>query len=407
MEYKLGVLDKYPIAARGTEIEEVPHITVEIDETVDEKKLRQALCGALESFPIFKTKFVFEKEYKLVENPAEFEIYNVSEEALPKYYGKSTNEYPWRLSYWENTVTFEWCHGISDGKGGAAFFSDIINRYFGGHVDLPLCIKPGIDCFYDPKEKGIPQKKQLPAFGRSALKIDKDLEMANLHIIRTDMKNIMSIAKRSDASPATVIPPLFSRALRECMPVKKPVKASIVIDVRNTMKHFTMQNCIITKEITYIDKFDGMPMELVSTIYRSILDIAVQKENIVKDSTELVKLLGMLVNIKSRVLLEMLIKPVAKIAKNTMSDFTLTYLGKVAFTPEAGAHIKDVRAHSWCDMGYSNICAYDLNGEFVLNIVENYSDKTIIPKFIEILKEYGAEATETENRMIKRTRIKL
>lgn len=407
MEYKLGVLDKYPIAVHGTAIENVPCITIETDGPIDAERLKKAAEEVISDFPIFKTRFVFDKGYRLVDNPKDFEIYNYSEDERPKYYGKSTNDFPWRIFYWENAVSFEWCHGVTDGRGAAAFFSEIINRYFGGHVDLPLCIKPGIDCFYDPKEKGIPQKKQLPAFGRSALKIDKDLEMANLHIIRTDMKNIMSIAKRSDASPATVIPPLFSRALRECMPVKKPVKASIVIDVRNTMKHFTMQNCIITKEITYIDKFDGMPMELVSTIYRSILDIAVQKENIVKDSTELVKLLGMLVNIKSRVLLEMLIKPVAKIAKNTMSDFTLTYLGKVAFTPEAGAHIKDVRAHSWCDMGYSNICAYDLNGEFVLNIVENYSDKTIIPKFIEILKEYGAEATETENRMIKRTRIEL
>lgn len=407
MEYKLGVLDKYPIVTKGTAIENVPRITVEIDEAVDGRKLKQALCDALSAFPIFKTKFAFEREYKLVENSAEYVIYNVSEEKLPKYYGKSTNYYPWRLSYWENTVTFEWCHGVSDGKGGAAFFSDIINRYFGGHVDLPLCIKPGIDSFYDPNEKGIPQKKQLSGFGRSALKIDKDLEKANLHILRTDMENIMSIAKRSDASPATVIPPLFSKALRECMPVKKNVKASIVVDVRNTMRHFTMQNCIITKEITYFDRFDEMPMELVSTIYRSILDIAVQRENIIKESTKLVKLLGMLVNIKSRVLSDIIMKPAAKIAKNMLCDFTLTYLGKVVFTPEAGAHIKDLRARSWCDMGYSNICAYDLNGVFVMNIVENYTDKTVIPKFMEILKEYGAKTVETENRIVERTRIEL
>ena len=407
MEYKLGVLDKYPIAVNGTAIENVPRITVETDEIIDGERLKRAAAEALETFPIFKTKFIFKKGYKLVDNSSEFEVYNISEEKLPKYYGKSTNSYPWRLSYWENTATFEWCHGATDGKGGAAFFSDVMNRYFGGHIDLPLCVRPGIDSFYNPNEKGIPQKKQLPSFGRSAIKIDGDLEKANLHILRMATANILSIAKRSDASPATVIPPLFSRALRECMTNKKPVRASIVIDVRNTMKNYTMQNCILTKEISYIDRFDGMPMELVSTIYRSILDIAVQKENIVKSSTELVKKLGLIVDIKSRALSRLLIKPAAKIVKNMHCDFTLTYLGKTAFTPEAGAHIKDLRAHSWCDVGYCNICAYDLNGEFVMNIVESYADKTVIPKFMDILREYGAEAVETENRIIERTRIEI
>ena len=407
MEYELGVFDKYPIAVHGTAIENVPCITIETDVPIDAERLKKAAEEVISDFPIFKTRFVFDKGYRLVDNPKDFEIYNYSEDERPKYYGKSTNDFPWRIFYWENAVSFEWCHGVTDGRGAAAFFSEIINRYFGGHTDLPLCIKPGIENFYNPDEKGIPQKKQLPAAGKSVLKVEGDWEKATLHTVKTDMANIMAIAKRSDASPATVIPPLFSKALRECMPEKKSVKASIVIDLRNIMKHFTVQNCILTKEISYIDRFDEMPIELVCTIYRSILDIAVQKENIIKQSTEMINKLKLIVNLKSRKLSELLVKPITKIIKDKYCDFTITYLGKVAFSPEAGAHIKDLRAHSWCDVGYGNICAYDFNGMFVMNIVENYTDKTIVPKFMEILKEYGAKASETENKIIERTRIEL
>ena len=118
----------------------------------------------------------------------------------------------------------------------------------------------------------------------------------------------------------------------------------------------------------------------------------------------MIKSIGFLVNMKNYTLSRLLMKPVAEYVRSSLCDFTLTYLGKVNFTPKVAAHIKDIRAYSWCDMGYCTICAYDFNGEFFMNIVENYADKTVVPKFIDILREYGAEAVETENRIIKRTR---
>lgn len=400
-----GVLDLYPIAVHGTVLENVPLLTAEIDEPVNGERLLAAVLDTVSDFPLFKRKFVFQKGYQLVENPKPIEIYHVKEEERNLTFGKTTNDYPWRVFYWENTVSFEWCHAVTDGRGGAAFFSEILDRYFGGKFPMPVLLAPGMESCYDKKEPGIPQKKQATGFGRFGIPLEKDLEQAELHVIRAEMKDLMALVKRSDASPATVIPPLFSRALRTVMGKKKPVRASIVIDIRQITRNFTMRNNIITKQISYIDRFDSMPMELVSTIYRSILDLAVQKENVVKKCTEMVNIMRPLVSIKSYPLSRLVTRPAAWIAKHSECDFTLTYLGKLQFMPNVAPHIRDIRSRSWCDVGYANLCAYELNGTLFLNLVENYRDKSVVPNFIKLLNEQGVSAKETENRRIPRVRI--
>ena len=56
-----------------------------------------------------------------------------------------------------------------------------------------------------------------------------------------------------------------------------------------------MHNCILSKKITNIDKYDKLDFSLVSTIYRSLIDVAVQPENIICESTKMVNTIKLLV----------------------------------------------------------------------------------------------------------------
>jgi hypothetical protein len=150
-----------------------------------------------------------------------------------------------------------------------------------------------------------------------------------------------------------------------------------------------MHNCIISKNITYIDRYDTMDFALVSTIYRSLLDIAVQKENIVKAATEFVDTVGPLVSIKPRFLQKALARIVFGVMKHSECNFVFTYLGKIDLPDEVMSGLADFNFRSWPDFSECNVAAIDFGGTLILNICENFQDKQIIPDLIDICSTVG------------------
>ncbi|MBR5230334.1 MAG: hypothetical protein IKW01_05685, partial [Firmicutes bacterium] len=158
---------------------------------------------------------------------------------------------------------------------------------------------------------------------------------------------------------------------------------------RGPMKFETMHNFIISKVITYVDRYDKMEFPRVSTIYRALLDLAVQPENIVKAATDTVDQIRPLVFIKPRFVQKAAAKIAAAAMKHTESNFTFTYLGKIDFPDQIMSRLKSFDFRSWTDFGECNIAAVDFGGQLILNICENYQDKEIIPDFINICSSEG------------------
>ena len=61
----------------------------------------------------------------------------------------------WQLCYDEYTVSFEWCHAISDGRGGFAFFTSVLCHYFGEDRVVEPALELGLESLYDKAEQGI------------------------------------------------------------------------------------------------------------------------------------------------------------------------------------------------------------------------------------------------------------
>lgn len=394
--YELGVLDIYPIAVKGTLIEDSPTVGVALDEEVDAKRLEKALHKTIELFPLFKTKIIFDKGYYLEENNNPILIFNEDDYHKTFTWKQGTNEYPWKLSYYGNRVLLRWCHAITDGRGAKQFLETLLKVYY----EVPVSIKPqlelGLESLFDKNEKGIPQKKQEKGFGKKGIPVDTSNTVANCHLLKCKSSEILALAKRSDASPATVVPPLFSMALRKCMKEKRNVKFGVVIDVRGALGINTMHNCILSKEITYTDQFDTKDFELVSTIYRTILSLATEKENIVVDATNNVKEIGILVKHKIEPIIKLCGKVCGLFMKSDTTDATFSYLGKIDIDEKVNKHIKNFIFMSWPDFGYCNIAASEFKGEFTMCINEVYRDKTVIPQFIREAKKLGVNISEVD-----------
>jgi enoyl-[acyl-carrier-protein] reductase (NADH) len=125
------------------------------------------------------------------------------------------------------------------------------------------------------------------------------------------------------------------------------------------------------------------------------LDLAVQKENIVVEATNMVKMIKPIVSVKPRILQRGLAHIVAKVLKHADSNFTFTYLGRVNLDEKVMERIEDFNFRSWTDFGECNIAALDLNGTLIMNVCENYKNKSIIPEFIECCKREEIYVTET------------
>jgi hypothetical protein len=392
MKHRLGVMDLYPISANKTVMENNPFFQVKLKERVYAERLHTAVKQALGQHSLFGCTLRYEKGYYLETNEKEFLLICASEENRPLAFGDATNGFLWQMCYDEYTISFEWCHAISDGKGAFAFFSSVLCHYFGVERSVEPALELGLESLYDKAEKGIPQKKQAKGFAANALPFLKRGYRTDCHILKAPMSEVLAVAKKSNSSPAAVLPPLVSIALRKHISSKaknKNVRCSVVIDCRAPMGFQTMHNCIISKNITYVDRYDTMDFARVSTIYRSLLDLAVQKENIVKAATEFIDTVGPLVSIKPRFLQKALAKVVFGVMKHSECNFVFTYLGKVDLPNEVMSGLVDFNFRSWPDFSECNVAAIDFNGTLILNICENFRDKQIIPDLIDICSAVG------------------
>ena len=414
MRYELGNMDKYPLAVMETVMENASFFKASLDEDVNEQRLYQSIRIALEYHPLFKCKLGYDKQYYLEDNDAdELKIFNVDTDNRPKEFGKNTNGYLFQVCYFKNTISLEWCHAVTDGRGAIRFLSTILDAYF--QVDLPeipkeFPLKLGFESIYDESVKSFGQIKQPKGFKAKDLKVIKNGYKCTSHVLKVQTADIMKVAKKFDTTPSAIIVPLFSRAIREHLPKNiknRNVSCGIVVDCRAPMKMDTMHNFINTKVITYQDKFDEFDLQKISTIYRVILDLYVQPENIISSCTEMKKSTDFLYNMRPRFIQKFLMKIVGKIVKRTMDNIGFTYLGRVPFSEKVKSHLIYFNFRSWPDIGDCVIAAVDLNGTLIIDICANYYDKGIIDSFIDICKDNDINIEVSEENIFEQANVRL
>ena len=178
MRYELGNMDRYSMAANGTVMENASFFKATLDDSVDAARLLSAVKTTLQYHPLFRCKMMYDKQYYLEDNDnPEIPIFHTDTEHRPKELGKNTNGYLFQICYDENTVSFEWCHAITDGRGAIRFFSNILDSYFGVEMpevpaEFPLAL--GYESVYDKSVKPIGQIKQPNGFKAKDMKAVKN-----------------------------------------------------------------------------------------------------------------------------------------------------------------------------------------------------------------------------------------
>ena len=180
-----------------------------------------------------------------------------------------------------------------------------------------------------------------------------------------------------------------------------------MVDCRAPMQMDTMHNFMNMKLITYQDKFDSYDLPKLGTIYRALLDLYVQPENIIWSCTQMIDSTDFLYKMRPLALQKAVMKNVAKILKKTMNNTAFTYLGRVPFSDEVKRHLLDFNFRSWPDIGDCVVAAADLNGTLILDVCENYADKGVVGSFLRICKEFGMDIKETQVTVFEQANVRL
>ncbi len=414
MRYELGNMDRYSVAAMGTVMENSSFMKAMLDETVDADRLMKAVKTALEYHPLFKCKMSYDKQYYLEDNDnAELILFNVDTHDRPKEYGKNTNGYLFQVCYFENTVSLEWCHAVTDGRGASRFLSTLLDAYFG--VELPgipekFPLSLGYESIYDKSVKPCGQIKQPAGFRAKDMEVIDNGYKCTSHILKVKTAEVLKVTKKIGVTPSTVLIPLFCRAIREHLPEKakkRNVSCGIIVDCRKPMQLDTMHNFVYNKVITYQDKFDSYDLSELGMVYRETLDSFVRPENIIWACTDMKDSTDFLYTLRPLKLQRIVMKIVAKIIKRTMNNIGFSYLGRVPFAEKVRSHLKDFDFRSWTDIGDCVISAADLNGTLILDICENYADKGVIDSFVSICKNFEINLEETETTIFEQANLRL
>ena len=413
MRYKLGIMDMYSVAVNKTVMENASFFQVFLKEDADYNKLNNSIKNALNYHPLFKTRLIFDKEYLLETNNKEVIIYNVKVEDRPKEFGKNTNDYLFQVCYFKNYITFEWCHAVSDGRGALAFLSTILDFYFDiEQKEIPneFPTECFYEKFYDKNSKSLLVGKQPKGFKSKDIKIINRGYKCLSHVLKVDTKEVLSVAKKIDSTPVAVIAPLFCKALRKHLNNKaknKNVSCGFVIDGRVPLKTPCMHNSVYNKVITYCDKMDHLDLSMIATIYRSYLDIALMKENLIYESTKMINDYKFIFNLRPKFIRQLLMKVVAKFSKHSMNNIACTYIGRVPFNDKVKENLLDFRFRSWPDIGDCVLAISDLNGTLIIDISENYKDEGIIDSFINVCNEYGIHIKEEEKIIFEQANVRV
>lgn len=412
MRYELGNIDRYAIAANGTCMENASFFSVALKEEIDGERLREAACTALKSHPLFRTEVKYQKQYFLETNDAPVAVTHSSAADRPKEFGKSTNDYPWRLCYNECNICFEWCHVITDGKGAIAFLTDILNAYFGFSSDYAASrsLALGYESLYDKKIRSFGQIRQPKGFDVRSLPVIKNGFQCQSHVLSVRTDEVLQVARKNDSTPVAVLVPLLCRAVRSRIPEEvknRNVRCGIAVDCRKPSGVDTAHNFILVKPITYTDRFDSFDLPTLSTIYRAMLDLFVDRDNIAAACTDMIRQTDFLYRLRPLRLQRLVMKLVARSVKNTMQNVGFTYLGKVPFSEKLCDRIETFGFRTWPDIGHCCVAVVDFNGTLFLDICENYADKGVVPAFIKICKDFGLPVTVEKEEMFEQAAMKV
>jgi len=313
----------------------------------------------------------------------------VTKENLPICFRlyKSSEDFLYRVSYYNNRINFEVSHILSDARGSLQFFRTLVCNYLKINYSLNTeiimdntrqeKIEDSFDKYY--KKTKLPKNEKIKIYRYKGKMRKNKTRYMECHL---NCKEVLEIAHKYNASLTVLLVSVLIYSFRNVMSVKdmeKEIKIDIPVDLRNYFKSTSSRNFFGLTSVHY--KFNDASDTLENII--ECVKIQFEKNITVEKLSERVnKMVAFEKNIFCRivpvVIKNFVLKSIDKFT-STMRSSCVSNIGKIEFEEEFERYIKEVNILSATIDFQFTICSY--KNDLSIGISSKYRYNDVIKNF--------------------------
>ncbi len=393
--YKLDNVGKFFSSIAHKQSQNVFRYSVTLKEEVDEAILDQALEQALLLFPNFNVhlkKGFFWYYLEEAQNRSK-----VTKENLPicfRIYNNS-NDFLYRVSYYQKRINLEASHILSDGRGCALFFQSLVMFY--------LKLKNGMD-FHVTTDSSYMEKsedsflkyyqkmkktgeKRGSIYTYSSKKLKNRTRYLEAHL---DVREVLKMAHDYDATLTSFMVAVLIDSCKAVMSerdLKKTIKIEIPVDLREYFKSSSSKNYFGMTSICYQFRSRNDTLEdIVASVNKQL------KENLVLE--KLMERVNQMVAFEQNMFCRLaplciknLVLNVIDLFSSRMSTSCVSNVGKMVFDSEFVPYIENVNAFTSTDHFQFVFCSFE--NDLSIGISSKYRYNEIIKNFCNYFSKQG------------------
>lgn len=193
----------------------------------------------------------------------------------------------------------------------------------------------------------------------------------------------------NDGSPGTMISLLLSRALAKLSPnAEGAIRIALCVNQRKSLRApLAHQSLVGGVMLEYKEKMRDWPLERQGTIYRGMVFVQTNEENVLKGVASNAGMVRLILSKQSDEERLEVMSSINALTRRLITA-TVSYVGKANYR-EAEQYIRDFRA--WTSSASNGLLVEvsAVNGRFTLDFIQHFSSPIVVNAFLKELEENG------------------
>ncbi len=405
----------YP-AIGSSEWNSVFRLTVEMHEPVDPVILQQALDDVMQRYPFFNVALCDGLFWHYFQSLTTKPVVQLETDYPCRAFKFDKTRQIFRVLYYNNTISYETFHSLTDGGGAMQFFNTLVVRYCQlrgvdiahmqqynlNALDLPNP-EENEDAFERFADGGKPRSRKEA----KAYEIGGALEPIQKLMVYTGIVDMAALKAKSKEYNATVnqflsavyMKVMIDEKRRTSRHSKRPVKLSIPINLRKMFPSRTMRNFSQFINITIpVDKETESLEHLVEIVKQetSALNqeyvMGVINANVSSERNFFVRIMPLFIK-------DFVLNIVYSFVGERLFTSTLTNLGIATLPPEVEQCVQSYRVMLGATkLNKLNLAVVSCAGKTALTMSTRLKDNRVITAFFAKLAELGLDITIDSNK---------
>ena len=407
-EIKL-ISERFYLTWAGEQMSWTVRMTMKMRDGVDGDLLRQAVESTRQRYPYYQVKLGIRKdaegkEYFVYEDNSEPWVVSEGERPV-RLIGAESNNHLLAFCYWDNCIAIDFFHCLTDGTGAYNILRTLLYEYarrrFTPEGMRMANIRVAGDTispeeWEDPAAQvkpehldPLPVPERLPCIDLTTQAKTTVVETAETVNILVEEQEMMKYVSSSDTSPATLVSLLLTRAIARLHSDLKEGVPMVVLAINQRPAlgcPQAGQTLASALRLTLYDEMRGMDLEKQQTIFRGMVALQSNDDNVVEGFWKTQNVQDMFENIPT---IEARHQAMAQAYSVVTSSTTtcVSYVGK-AKMGAAEQYVSEMYTEAFTPYALT-IEMSAVGGTFCISFMQRFADDTYLDAFLDEFRQIG------------------